>query len=229
MILTAIASSADSPTFQPDPVPFDNSVADNTLVSFMSSVGCRTGFGAAGFRYQDDGKRLVLITKCIPIWFVAICLMIPASVIVLLFLRELIWQRQFDSLLAIGCVLSPFIILDFLGFCSILNRRAGDGQVRLVVDRVARIVELKDLGLTIPFGQVRRLILVRGWQTQKDKRGSNSTWALELSVVAEGEWDGLRRVHVVTTGRNGLRKVADELALALNVSLTTNTASIEIH
>ncbi len=114
--------------------------------------------------------------------------MIPASVIVLLFLRALLWQRQFDSLLAIGCVLSPFIILDLLGFCSILNRRAGDGQVRLVVDRVARIVELKDFGLTIPFGQVRRLILVRGWQTQKDKRGSNSTWALELSVVAEGEW-----------------------------------------
>lgn len=212
----------------PEPVRFDEPMAQPEQIGFMSSQVCRTGFGAFRLQCLDDGLTLVLKTKGIPVWFVIGCFLIPASGFVAYFVKTLVWDGKVDVFMVWGCIAFPIIIADILGFVRIMNRRAGDGKLRLIFDRAAGMVELPELGLTIPSKAIRRWILVQGFQSKKDKRETNSTWVAELSLVAEGDWDGLRRIHVISVSGPRIPRIAERLAAETHVPLTSCRSSLEI-
>jgi hypothetical protein len=153
-------------------------------------------------------------------WLVAVCLAVPHAAIVAAFLYVWIVDGVCDWRFVLAFVLGPIAALELWNLVRWLNRKAGDGIVRAVLDRTAQTLELRDYGVTLPARMIKELVLLRSWQTKRGEREINSTWAIELSVVGEAETGEVWRWHVITGQGRRLEAFADEVACALRIRVT---------
>jgi hypothetical protein len=220
MLLTSILSERNAQPARPEPQREEPGNVDAGARRFMWLGGCETGFGAPRVSVVDDGEKLAIETKGIPMWFVAVCLVAPLIALVAAFLYVWIVDGVCDWRFVLAFVLGPIAALELWNLVRWLNRKAGDGIVRAVLDRTAQTLELRDYGVTLPARMIKELILVRGWQTNRAEREINSTWAIELSVVGEAETGEVWRWHVITGQGRQLEKFAEDVARALRVCLS---------
>lgn len=220
MLLTAILSGLPAIRTLPEPQRQDMSQLADAPGTFLCNEGCETGFGAAAARLADDGQKLSIATKGMPLWFVVACMALPLAAVGGAFCYRWIVHGVCEWGLVILLALVPFVAVELVSLVRWLNRRTGVGLVRAVLDRAARTLELRDYGVTLDERSIRDVILIRGWQRKKDREGSTGTWAVELSVIGvlpDGEaW----RWHVITGHGRALEKFAAEASSALDTRLS---------
>jgi hypothetical protein len=220
MLLRAILSQQSVERALPEPQREDSGKADSVSRRFLRLGGCATGFGSPRVSVVDDGEKLAIATKGIPMWFVVVCLTLPLAAVVALFLYVWIADGVCDWRFIPFFVLGPIVALEIGNLASWLNRKAGDGVVRAVLDRAAQTLELRDYGVTLPARMIKELILVRGWQTKRTEGETDSTWAIELSVVGETATSEVWRWHVITGRGRRLEEFADEVAREFRICLS---------
>lgn len=220
MLLTAILSGRPAIRTLPEPQRQDMSQLADARGKFFCSAGCETGFGAAAAQLADDGQKLSIATKGMSMWFVVACVALPFAGAGGMFCYRWIVHGVCEWGLALCLALAPVVAVEVVSLVRWLNRRAGDGVVRAVLDRAARTLELRDYGVTLDERSIRDVILIRGWQRKRDREGSTGTWAVELSVIGvlpDGEaW----RWHVITGHGRALEKFAAEASSALDTRLS---------
>jgi hypothetical protein len=220
MLLTTILSQQSAERALPEPQREEPGKADSVSRRFLWLGGCETSFGSPRVSVVEDGEKLAIATKGIPMWFVVVCLTLPLAAIVVAFLYVWIADGVCDWRFIPFFVLGPIAALEVGSLVRLLNRKAGDGIVRAVLDRTAQTLELRDYGVTLPAPMIKELILVRGWQTKRTGPETDSTWAIELSVVAETATGEVWRWHVITGQGRRLEEFADEVSRAFRICLS---------
>lgn len=220
MLLTAILSRQSVEPPLPEPQREDPTKLGSFPRRFLWLGGCETGFGSPRVSLVDDGQKLAIATRGIPMWFVVACLALPLVTVVGAFLYFWIVDGVCDWRFIPFFVLGPFAALELVSLVRWLNRKAGDGIVRAVLDRTAQTLELRDYGVILDARRMKELILIRGWQTKRTGRDTDSTWALEVSVVGETATGEVWRWHVITGQGRRLEEFADEVSRELRVCLS---------
>jgi hypothetical protein len=220
MLLTAILSQHKVESPLPEPQRENPGNPSPLPRRFLWLGGCETGFGAPRVSLVDDGRTLAIATRGIPMGFVAFCLALPLAAVVGAFMYFWIVDGVCEWRLIPCFILGPIAVLEIVDLVRWLNRRAGDGTVRAVLDRTAQTLELRDYGVTLDARRLKELILVRGWQAKRTERETSSTWAIELSVVAETAPGEAWRWHVITGHGRRVEEFADEVSRQLQVCLS---------
>src|SRR5262245_31539407 len=108
MLLTRILSEQKAQPGLPEPQRDAPGNVDTGARGFLWLGGCETGFGAPRVSVVDDGEKVAIAARGIPMWFVAVCLAVPLAAIVAAFLYVGIVNGVCDWRFIPGFVLGPF-------------------------------------------------------------------------------------------------------------------------
>src|SRR5688572_11793585 len=86
MLLTALLSQFPATQVKPEPQPWSGGDGRE----FMWLGGAETGFGASGVVLHDDGRRLAIAARGIPMGFALACLALPFVVAAAVFIYR-VW------------------------------------------------------------------------------------------------------------------------------------------
>ena len=199
---------------------FDMPPADEDLRALADPDGA-----SVYVRLDDDGTTLTGRPKGIPMWFVWVCLLVPAGI----FVGALVWMNPFadpDPLTRawgfLAALAIPVVLVGGPLVFARLNRLEGRRGDFFVFDRAAGSLTLPRAGVTLRRGDVAELVEIRAWRRVRYRRGRSDTYVHELSVLARGPGGTLTRYPVVGAGHGKpVARVADELAAAFGVPRRT--------
>src|SRR5262249_50930116 len=98
------------------------------------------------------------------------------------------------------------------------KRCAEAKEVFVFLDRERRTLSLPRLGLILEDGEILRFIEVRGWCIERDRWGSEASWAREVSVVWRRKNGQLARSSVlISDGSRHVTRIGKVLAQFFDV------------
>jgi hypothetical protein len=151
---------------------------------------------------EDTPKRLVAHPRGFPLWFVAVCLMLPTSV-----LTGYVVTRQFQARLQPIDILA--LAAGYLAAATLIGLSWWMNQEQLkrgdffVLDKVQRSLALPRSGVRLSQGQIHGFVEVHAWHTVRDEEGPSSEWLAELSVLARTVNGEIARYPVIACQRTG--------------------------
>lgn len=197
---------------------FETLPSDEELQSFADPEGT-----PPYVRLQDDGTTLRGWPRPFPMWFVWVCLLVPAAAMDLGLAWE--WPRNPDPLfrgMAIftAVVWAPLAVIGGRLLIGAILKAQVRPDVFFILDRAAGTLTLPRVGVTLRRGDVVELVEIRDtfWKRSGDGWGGESI--TEVSVIARDEDGKWVRYSVMAAGyAKPVRRVAAELAEQFGVPL----------
>lgn len=179
-------------------VAFETPPTDEELRSFADPGGA-----SPYVRLDDDGTTLTARPKPFPMWFVWVCLLVPAAVAY----ATLVWawvhiNHPLCHIIVIG--IAVFWIPGALVTTRIIIGGVLQAQIRhddfFTLDREAGTLTLPRAGVVLRRREVVELVEVHATHWVKDSDGCSGEHIRELSVLARGPDGTLTRYPVVASG-----------------------------
>ena len=220
VVIAEVLQNLANPESLIPPVTYDTRPQADDLNSFVGPVNVRS-IGTLGFDYKDDGNRIEIWQQLFPKWLFWTVMPIPILGMVAKLVYE--WRQNgvIEWPLLAGLCLSPIAVVGFWMVISSINSHHRVGDVRAILDRTARTIELLDYGVTLTANSATHVVIASGLNVFTSQQDSEVTKMRthEISIVgqtADGEW----KRWVVLNWRNGsLEFFANEIAKSLNVTL----------
>jgi hypothetical protein len=186
---------------------FDAELTDARLAGLLDPTG-----RSISVRVDDAPERLVAHPRGSPLWFVAVCAVIPVGIFTGYLVNKAFQAslHPFDVLgLAAGYLAAPTLI----GLVWWMNREQVKRGDFFVLDKVQRTLALPRRGLHLQDGQIQGFVEVHAWHTVRDEEGPSSEWLAELSVLVRAGNGEVARYPVIACQRTGaVRRLGESLA-----------------
>lgn len=219
-VVTNVLHNLATPESLIAPLTYNKQPQADDLNSFVGPSNV-TSIGTLGFGYKDDGNRIEIWQQLFPIWLFWTVMPIPLIGMVAKLIYE--WRQHgvIEWPLLVGFCLSPIAVLGCLMMIKAINSHHRAGEVRAILDRAARTIELLDYGVTLTATSATHVVIASGLNVFKSQQDSEETKMRthELSIVGqteEGEW---RRWFVLKWRSGRLDFFAKEIAESLNLTL----------
>jgi hypothetical protein len=186
---------------------FDAERTDARLAELLDPRG-----RSVSVRVDDTPERLVARPRGFPLWFVAVCAVIPVGTFTGYLLNKA-FQQAPHPLEILGLISGYLAAATLIGLFWWMNREQMKKGDFFVLDKVRRTLSLPRSGLHLEHNQIQGFVEVHAWHTVRYEEGPSSEWLAELSVLARTADSETARYPVIACQRTGaVRRLGKLLA-----------------